>query len=256
MILKSFLNVPAFTLALSAFHSLTATVVKAQAECPIVETVEDFDIEQYASQPWYVHQQAETSYSPIEQNFCVRAEYTLKESPTFWGYTVGVNNQAKNENGKTYGGNLCAYQTDEADSKLAVAPCWLPKRAAGPYWIVAYNETEGYALISGGQPTIPANPENITEGCTTGDGRNNSGLWIFSRSQVRSEALVTKVRSIAERAGFDLSVLNDVNQIDCDVCEDSNEELCDRVDETRGWRRAYKCWKHGDECPDTCDKCE
>ena len=104
---------------------------------------------------------------------------------------------------------MCAYQTGDSGtdlSKLEVAPCFLPKYFAGPYWIVAYNETEGYALISGGQPTIVTD-----DGCKSGDGTNNSGLWIFTRSQERDTELVAKVRTIASEAGFDLSVLNDVS---------------------------------------------
>lgn len=145
-----------------------------QAACEEVSTVDNFDIEEYASKPWYSHQQAENVYSPIEQNFCVTAEYTIKTDPTFWGYTVSVNNQAQNQNGEKFGGELCAYQTDESLSKLAVAPCFVPKMWAGPYWVVAYDEKEGYALVSGGQPTQPG--EN---GCTTGTGINNSGMYQF-----------------------------------------------------------------------------
>ena len=68
--------------------------------------------------------------------------------------------------------------------------CDLCQALFGPYWIVAYDEAEGYALVSGGQPTIPTK-DGL---CKTGDGVNNAGLWIFSRSPVRDEALIAKVR--------------------------------------------------------------
>jgi len=45
------------------------------------------------------------------------------------------------------------------------------------------------------------------------------GLWIFSRSQERDDALIDKVRTIAVDAGFDISVLNDVDQSNCDESE-------------------------------------
>jgi lipocalin len=222
-----------------------------------ITTVENFDIVSYTSAPWYVHQQAQNVYTPIERNYCTKAEYTLKDNPTFpWGYTVGVYNTAEYESGVTVEGNLCAYQTEESDSKLAVAPCWLPKQFAGPYWIIAYNETEGYALISGGQPTIVG--ENGL--CRTGTGINNSGLWIFTRSQIRDEALITKVRSIAEEIGFDTSILNDVDQSSCDVCVDNGgsfdagwfgEKTCDWVGKSTWWR----CFFYGGECPLTCGLC-
>lgn len=262
------LNFPFISLTLSSALFLlnpTKTIVQAQEgeECPIVDTVENFDIDQYASAPWYVHQQAVTSYTPEDENFCVVANYDVLDEPTsWWKYTVHVNNKAKDEFGDEKGGRLCAYQTDDADSKLAVAPCFLPKAFAGPYWVVAYNEDEGYALISGGQPTIPADPDNIDAGCRTGTGINNSGLWIFSRSQERNETLVNTVRGIAQDKGFDLSVLNDVDQSDCDdePCEDSNERFsgwyfwlkkCTYV----GWKPESRCEEYGDICPETCDLC-
>jgi len=193
------------TVALAAI-----SMASAQQYCKEVKTVESFDVTQYASAPWYVHQQAENAYSPRSLNYCTRASYEIFERPTFWGYTVKVNNRAADAKGNQSGGNLCAYQTGGSASKLAVAPCFLPKAFAGPYWIVAYDEGEGYALVSGGQPSRPG-----TNGCRTGSGINNSGLWIFSRSPVRDNDLVNKVRSIAMNAGFDVSVLNDVDQIGC-----------------------------------------
>ena len=132
---------------------------------------------------------------------------------------MDVFNQARDSSNafRIQGGNLCAYQTnpdtDTEMAKLAVAPCFLPKRFAGPYWIVAYDEVKGYALISGGQPDLPSyNSNNEFMGCTTGRGVNNSGLWIFSRSFVRDEELVEEVMDIAKGLGFDVSVLNDVDQ--------------------------------------------
>jgi hypothetical protein len=116
-------------------------------------------------------------------------------------------------------GDLCAYQTDldsvpPLGSKLAVAPCFLPKALSGPYWIVAYDEGMGYALISGGQPKLLSYDDTTGEfiGCTTGAGINNSGLWIFSRSPYRDQDLISYVRNLAVDMGFDVSVLNDVDQ--------------------------------------------
>jgi lipocalin len=180
-------------------------------DCKEVTTVENFDLQSYASAKWFVHQQAETLYLPKGRNFCVTAEYSILDAPTVWGYTVGVRNSDRNEQGDEREGDLCAYSEAETPSKLAVAPCFLPKIAAGPYWVVAYDEAEGYALVSGGQPTIPGD----NGGCKTGRGVNNSGLWIFSRSRQRDEALINKVRALAVDAGFDTSVLEDVDQRNC-----------------------------------------
>merc|ERR1712125_55650 len=82
--------------------------------------------------------------------------YTLYDEPTFWGYTVAGNNYAQNEDGDAFGGPLCAKEdtAENNPAKLQVAPCFLPPIVAGDYWVVAYNEDEAYALISGGQPTV------------------------------------------------------------------------------------------------------
>ena len=142
------------------------------------------------------------------------AEYKLEEKKTFWGYDVNVHNHAEavEPPHKPYdsGSKICAKIVDKARGKLEVAPCFLPTSAAGPYWVLDYDEGAGYALISGGAPTLAAE-----SGCKTGTDTNNSGLWIFTRAQKRDEALVQKVRAIAASKRFDLSVLNDVDQSDC-----------------------------------------
>ena len=74
-----------------------------------------------------------------------------------------------------------------------------------------YDESAGVALISGGQPTIQG-----PNGCRSNSGvTNGSGLWIFTRSQARDEALVTQARAEATAQGFDLGVLNDVDNTKC-----------------------------------------
>ena len=176
----------------------------------------------------------ENSYTPLDQNYCVSAKYRLKEGPSFpWGYRVEVTNVAQDEDGNTSGGNLCADFRDDDPSKLNVAPCFIPQLWSGPYWVVAYNETAGYALVSGGQPDQVVPDETGCDGsssidygsssssssyacCRTGTGINGSGLWIFSRSRDRDETLISTVRDIAKDAGFATSVLFDVNQTSCD----------------------------------------
>merc|ERR1712194_62179 len=108
------------------------------------------------------------------------------------GYTEFVSG-----NGKTQ--KLCAQNSDpDMPSKLSVAPCFLPKFAAGAYWVLAYDEPDGYALVSGGPPT-----------------NKKAGLWVLSRSPQRDEALITKLRTLATDAGFDVSTLNDVDHSNC-----------------------------------------
>ncbi|CAE7270952.1 unnamed protein product [Symbiodinium necroappetens] len=69
----------------------------------------------------------------------------------------------------------------------------------------------------------------------TGSGTNGSGLWIFTRDQKRDEALVQKVRAIAAQKGFDLSVLNDVDQSACgSITQDTS---CDFLQKRQGETR-------------------
>lgn len=257
----------AFTLT---FISCIILAQSQEQGCKEVTTVENFDIETYASAKWYSHQQAENEYLPIKNNYCVTAEYTILDEPTsLWGYTVGVNNKAQDVTGDVSGGDLCAY-SPESDSKLAVAPCFLPKQAAGPYWVVAYDETEGYSLVSGGQPD-EVSPNG---GCTTGSGVNNSGLWIFTRSQTRNDTLINKVRDIAIVAGFDISVLNNVTHTSCgpeeedatlslvSTCLDDEGEFnigFGRIKTTCEWVSSHSilgCFFYSSKCPATCGGCD
>merc|ERR1711879_1072353 len=184
--------------------------------CPTVATQPSFDFDAFISKRWYAQQQMPVFYLPASQNYCVYADYTKLEKPTFTGYTIQVHNRAQEKDGKVHdsGAFICAKGTDTQDpAKLEVGPCFLPIISGitwGPYWVLAYDEAVGYALVSGGQPTIEK-----PGGCRTGSGINMSGLWIFTRKQVRDEALVQKVRGIAQGKGFDISVLNDVDQTNC-----------------------------------------
>ena len=187
-------------------------------ECKPVTTVDNFDLTAYASERWYIQEQAETSYLPLSWNNCVFAEYEVLPKPNFWGYTIQVHNHAEEAGGIVHdsGSTICAAPGDSSDAaKLQVAPCFLPTLFAGPYWVIEYNEVEGYALVSGGQPTIPTTGGK----CKNGDGVNGSGLWIFTRAQERDDTLISKVRGLADAQGFDISVLNTVSHTKCSFNE-------------------------------------
>jgi lipocalin len=186
-------------------------------KCPPEDfsTVSNFDLKSFIASRWYIQQQMPTAYLPESQNRCVYAEYKELAKKTFWRYGIQVHNHAEDvaapHKVHDSGDFICAKVVDESAGKLEVAPCFLPSIAAGPYWVLDFNDEEGYALISGGAPT-----KSGPGGCRTGSGTNDSGLWIFTRQQKRDEALVQKVRGIAAQKGFDLSVLNDVDQTGCD----------------------------------------
>mmetsp|Transcript_44284 Transcript_44284/g.96333 ORF Transcript_44284/g.96333 Transcript_44284/m.96333 type:complete len:203 (-) Transcript_44284:171-779(-) len=192
---------------------LCAISVASAAVCPPAgfnTTLTDFDIKQYASAKWFTQQQMPVTYLPTNQNYCVYAEYSVKDKQTLLGYDVGVHNHAEESSGKVHQVDICAKIVDGKAGKLEVSPCFLPTAVAGPYWVLSYNESEGYALVSGGPPTKESN-----DACKTGSGVNGSGLWIFTRKQQRDEQLLAKVRGIATDLGFDVSVLNDVDQSKC-----------------------------------------
>merc|ERR1711972_1251545 len=187
----------------------------ASASCPPAgfDSIQKFDLAAYASKPWYIQQQAVTTYLPKEQNYCVSAEYTVLEKKTLLGYDIKVHNIAYEKNGNIHdsGDLIYAKIVDAKTGKLEVAPSFLPTFLSGAYWVIDYDEREGYALVSGGEPTR----EGQGGLCRTGTGVNGAGLWIFTRQQTRNDALVQKVRHVAESKGFDLTVLNDVQQSNC-----------------------------------------
>jgi len=184
-------------------------------------TVSEFDLNSFLGR-WYIHQQMPTAYLPASENRCVFAEYKLIDRKRFgswaWGYDIDVHNHAEDVEFPhavhDSGSVICAKIVDKHAGKLEVAPCFLPHQLSGDYWVVAYSKEEGFALVSGGAPSISA-----PGGCRTGSGTNGSGLWIFTRAQERDEALVQKVRDIAAKKGFDLSVLNDVDNTECASAE-------------------------------------
>lgn len=197
-----------------AFAGLCCPETKADTDslssaiCKEVSTVEPFDLKKFVSKPWYSHQQQQTFYLPEKNNFCVSASYMFRDKPSFpFGYIVDVFNYSENVDGKASDAQLCAsIERGKSDisSKLSVAPCFLPLVLSGDYWVLLYDEKDGYALISTGQPTKPTLDD---DGGCKGD-----GLWIFLRSIKRDDKKIDKVRKKAKEMGFDLSVLNDVKQ--------------------------------------------
>merc|ERR1712166_109129 len=200
----------------------TATVLVSAApmtsSCKPVEPAADFRLDAYLGK-WFIQQQMETKYLPKGRNYCVVAEYSRK-SKSLFGWDLNVHNRDQDADGTvhdstkdTKGAGLCAKVVNATNGKLEVAPCFLPPALSGPYWVI--QATQGWALVVGGQPTIPT-----TAGlCKTGDGVNNAGLWIFSRQQTRNETQITLARNIATENGIDVSVLNDIDQTNCTVAE-------------------------------------
>mmetsp|Transcript_36129 Transcript_36129/g.95207 ORF Transcript_36129/g.95207 Transcript_36129/m.95207 type:complete len:224 (-) Transcript_36129:133-804(-) len=210
----------------ATFATVSATFATVVATCKPVMTQPDFNLTEFVDggKKWFIHQQMAIQYLPAEENYCVTAEYHFKDEAN-----VKVHNYANKDhvNGEVYDsdvqlaklGGICGTAVNSTElSKLSVGPCALPEKVPyshGPYWIVAAGPKSSdyeWALVSGGQPTIPG----ATEGtCKTGTGVNGSGLWIFLRSALRDEDAIQMVRQIAAEKGFDLTVLADVDQEGC-----------------------------------------
>jgi len=200
--------------------SFLCIVTGSAGVCPPegFSSIKNFDLDTYISKRWYIQQMMVTSYLPKSHNWCVYAEYSRLAKKSFWGYDVQVHNHAEEQDGTVHdsnkdirGGGILAEIIDEKAGQLKVAPWFLPTFLAGPYWVLDYDEAEGYALISGGPPTVTGKDGM----CRTGSGTNNAGLWIFTRAQKRDNTLLSKVRAVAQSKGFDLSVLNDVDHSNC-----------------------------------------
>jgi len=216
----------------------------AVSKCKTVEPLDEFDIVQYKSKKWYSHQQREQPFTSQALFFCITAQYSFLD-PTKVpfeplgienGFGIKVFNKGKDADGNVFTSDdefaeggfpvpspLCAGQAifdGDKDSQLTVGFCSLPAAASGPsnYWVLAYDEDEGATLIAGGQADVPnINGDGL---CTYSSPFN--GLWIFSRSPVRNNALINKYRGIARDNGIDPSMMKDVSQVDCDHTPEHN----------------------------------
>ncbi len=216
-----------------------ASFAASQQPCKTVQPLEDLDIQSWASAKWYSHQQRESPAQSVDFFYCVTAEYSFLD-PTVSpeqaaglanGYTVKVLNVGQNAEGVVSTSDdpsqelgdvpsgLCAGQGvftetfGDLDSQLTVGFCVIPAVTflAPNYWVLAYDEDDGYGLVAGGQTDIPNNDGSGL--CTYSDPFN--GLWIFSRSPVRNEAMIEKYRGIAMDNGIDPNMMKDVSLENC-----------------------------------------
>eukprot|EP01023_Acetabularia_acetabulum_P066172 TRINITY_DN888_c0_g1_i4.p1 TRINITY_DN888_c0_g1~~TRINITY_DN888_c0_g1_i4.p1 ORF type:complete len:414 (+),score=63.99 TRINITY_DN888_c0_g1_i4:702-1943(+) len=189
------------------------------------------DLKEYISAPWFIQQQVPLSYQPLNQLYCVRAQYiAIDENDLSKGITVinysdkdRVNNPSTPESEFTP--LLGLVPNPEHTSKLKVGPPFLKSRSAtafGDYWIIAVGQTESdkfeWAIVSGGPPT-----RKTKNGCATGvedknlrkNQTNGIGFWLLSRKQVASQDTIKTMREKAEELGYDTSELVKVQQKGC-----------------------------------------
>lgn len=205
-------------------------VIPARSACPPAgfDSIADLDFDAFVSKRWYIQQQMVTSYLPTSQNWCVFAEYHRRAQKTALGYDIDVHNHAEERDGTVHDSDqnnlffgLKAKIVDARRGRLEVAPWFVPPSLSGPYWVIAYSGAEGYSLVSGGPPTEDGEGGK----CRTGSGTNKAGLWIFTTARERDDKLLAKVRDIASAKGFDVSVLNDIDQSNCTTQRRPLEEV-------------------------------
>jgi lipocalin len=198
--------------------------VDPQPSCPTVQALTDIDLQEYTRATWYIQQQQLNQYQQADDLFCVLATYDADGEfepvsvPNFDGPVIGVYNyENKGEvNGHAQGNGtvLCAREVDTSKpGELLVAPCQLPNKLGGAYWVVSVGYTDNYmdwAVVSGGAPHV-----QYDDGCTTAQRYFNSGLWIFSRAQIISDEDLTAARDSLVKLGYTLSQLVDVEQEGC-----------------------------------------
>lgn len=185
--------------------------------------MQDFDLEEYKSKPWFSVRQRETvTYQDIDLG-CVEARYSLEPRKSWhnWlmGWDVSVNNYGSYPDGTEEEVYLCAKIVDsENPSAVSVGPCFLPSiffrfgnSANGNYWVVVYNETAGYAAVSGGQPSI-----DVGDGTCVN--KEEEGLWFLFRERDPSDELMDMLTAEVEALGINVESLTDMydtNQTNC-----------------------------------------
>lgn len=189
-------------------------------QCPNVTTMDNLNLTEYVKENWYIQRQQITPYLPLNSNYCVTARYSIsnKTVPFYKGKVINVYNNARlnSVNGSNLNSNnntLCA-RINGKNSKLLVAPCFLPNIFAGDYWILLAGpcgDNYQYAIVSGGQPN-----KKYKSGCSTSIKTiNESGLWILTRNQTVSDDLIEDMITFLVKNGITTSLLNKVEQKKC-----------------------------------------
>lgn len=147
----------------------------------------------------------------------MRAEY--RKSATAGRLLVFNQARTGSTTGPLKGTNMLlnAVVVDEDAGKLKVGPSFIPSLLYGPYWVAALADDYSWAVISGGPPTKASNGActNVASGPGALFG-NGEGLWLFHRSPNPSGAMLAEMRAAAAQKGFDISLLQSVDQTGCE----------------------------------------
>ena len=197
-------------------------------DCPVIETVQDFDLDRYVEKTWYIQRQQVVVYQRAENLFCVTATYNREGVTQYWQEAVSVRNYA-NQGG--VGGPspsadfvLCATRPDEvnAPAKLVVSPCFLPPLLGGPYWVAALANDYSWAIVVAGQPSVKGQCGDEDPRCTTPEPGfipnftgNGEGLWFLTREQLPSNNVLDIMDATAALLGLCTARMVDVVHDGC-----------------------------------------
>lgn len=206
--------------------NLSATWDARQDVCPPIATQGSFNLTEWVRASWFIQEQQVNGFQQPEDLFCVAATYELegRTVPLWEGTVVSVynyqNRGAVNGPGTDPEAEpLCArlIDPDRPSDSIINAPCFLPNALAGPYWVVAAGPSPQryeWGIVSGGPPTVPADP-GTEPGCTTSEeGVNGAGLWLFHRRPIVTSQELLDIRTVARMNGFTTSRLRTVFQVD------------------------------------------
>ncbi|GLD92283.1 hypothetical protein PINS_up000816 [Pythium insidiosum] len=182
---------------------------------------------------WYAIKQTPVVYQPVNELFCVTADYKLETTSVCKVFrckdiVVRIDNAANvgGVNGSRKKAGLNGVIKDPfRPAEASVGPRFLPSFLYGSYWVIeagSYDEllagktqftTDNYewAIITGGKADVPT-----AGGCLPGVGRLNAqGFWLFSRKPVVSDDVMEKLVALAASKGLDVSALQPVAQEGC-----------------------------------------
>merc|ERR1712151_889943 len=113
-------------------------------------------------------------------------------------------------------GGLCLLRTGYDSGKFHFGMCDTIAKTSGDFFVVAMSTSAGWAVISGGQPSITApDGQSGYSYCMTDSGFYDSGLWILTHAAHPSETVVTDALAAAAGWGFDTRVLRNVSHMGC-----------------------------------------
>lgn len=196
--------------------------------CAQMPIVQDFDLEQYISKPWYPQYQMPQAYQTERELECTSAQYLHRCDPydkdnlcESGGYTIDVINMARTLNrDNSTRGTLCA-RTTSTPGRLKVGPCDMPPSFSGDYWVVAFKDGfRGYAIVVGGQPN---KWDWRTDRCTYINSQTH-GMWIFNRRRQAPPPDINKVFKEMHALGLDTSAMLPTPQYtDCEGFDNTIE---------------------------------